>query len=96
MDQSRAIFFRLTPFVSGQDDLEQGREVYETVMEEAFKRYGAVPMRIATQKRYGSPDEAIANRLGGYGSLLRRIKRALDPHNIMNSGFSMGFYGKEE
>lgn len=96
MDQSRALFLRLTPFVpSGQDEREC-REVYEKVMEEAFARYGAVPMRMATLRTIGSPEGALTNRMGGYGSLLRRIKKALDPHNIMNSGFSVGFYGEEE
>jgi FAD/FMN-containing dehydrogenase len=37
----------------------------------------------------------LANRTGGYGSMLRSIKTALDPQNIMNPGFSIGFYGKE-
>lgn len=95
MDQSRSLFLRLTPFIPTEEDLEAGQEVYHQVMEEAFKRYGAVPMRIASQKAYGVPDEALANRMGGYGTLLRNIKKALDPQNLMNPGFSMGFYGKE-
>lgn len=47
------------------------------MFEEAMKRYGAIPMR-------HSPLGSHFHKTGGYAEVLTRIKKVLDPKNILN------------
>lgn len=91
-DQSRSIFLRMTPFAppsASSEEMNEMAETRRTYMEEAYKRYGAVPVR----HDYGQPPGEMLSKTGGHGKALRRIKKALDPNNIMNSGMSVSIYG---
>lgn len=91
-DQSRSIFLRMTPFVQhgiGQTEMDRLINVRRKYMEEAFKKYGAVPLR----PEYGLKPGELLSRTGGHAAAVRAVKKALDPENIMNSGMSSAIYG---
>lgn len=84
MDQGRSIFLRITPFVDPVDEQEHAKavEIYREYIEEGMKRYGAVPIRYDGIHNY-------LDKAGGFGELMRRIKKAVDPNNILNPGLKM-------
>jgi FAD/FMN-containing dehydrogenase len=91
-DQSRSIFLRMTPFLPpdpSREEVDQAIAVRRDYLEQAYKRYGAVPVR----HDYGLDPGEMLSRTGGHAAALRKIKRALDPQNIMNSGMSVSIYG---
>ena len=51
----------------------------------ANKHYKAIPKRIF----YSELNGLFLPQMGGYTEVLKRIKRELDPNNIMNPGFMM-------
>jgi len=55
---------------------------FKRLYEGALERYGATPERF----RRGS---GMIQQLGGYNHLLRRIKKAIDPHNILNPSLGL-------
>ncbi len=92
-DQSRSIFLRMTPFAaasSSEEEMAEMAAARRQYMEEAFNRYGAVPVR----HDYGLNPGEMLSKTGGHGKALKSIKKALDPDNIMNSGMSVSIYGK--
>ena len=93
IDQSRAVFLRMTPFIAPEStprEVQAAVRARRRYLEEAYKRYGAVPVR----HDYGlKPGETLA-KTGGYGKALRAVKSALDPENLMNPGMSVSIYGK--
>jgi len=93
IDHGRSIFLRMTPFISGesdQKDVDKAVAIRKKYMEQAYKRYGAVPIRFD----YGYPPGSLLARTGGLKKALRNIKYSLDPDNIINSGMSVAMYGK--
>jgi len=84
LDQGRSIFLRITPFVDPADEQEHEKAVgiYRDYLEEGMKRYGAVPIRYDGIHNY-------VDKAGGFGELMRRIKKAVDPNNILNPGLKM-------
>ena len=99
MDQHRGVFIRFTPFVpydSPEEDVKEAMENYNEVMEEALTKYGSVPLRNANFSSFEDPSVSPANKMGGFGHLFRLVKNAIDPHNIMNPGFGLILYGKED
>ena len=47
-----------------------------------MKRYGATTIRYDGIHNY-------VDKAGGFGELMRRIKKAVDPNNILNPGLKM-------
>ena len=93
MDHGRSVFLRMTPFISGesnQKEKDEAGKVRWKYMDQAYKRYGAVPIRFD----YGHPDGEFIKNTGGLGNALKNIKWALDPDNIINSGMSVNMYGR--
>jgi FAD/FMN-containing dehydrogenase len=84
IDQGRSIFLRLTPFVDPVDEQEHEKavEIYRGYIEEGMKRYGATAIRYDGIHNY-------VDKSGGFGELLKRIKKAVDPNNILNPGLKM-------
>jgi len=93
IDHGRAVFLRMTPFISGESDpeeMEQAANTRKNYMEQAYQRYGAVPIRFD----YGYKPGEVLSRTGGLKDALAKIKYALDPDNIINSGMSIAMYGR--
>ncbi|MBK5092073.1 MAG: hypothetical protein JJE48_00965, partial [Actinobacteria bacterium] len=82
--QGRSIFLRITPFVDPVDEKEHEKavEIYREYIEEGMKRYGAVTIRYDGIHNY-------VDKAGGFGELMRRIKKVVDPNNILNPGLKM-------
>jgi FAD/FMN-containing dehydrogenase len=83
-DYGRAIFFRLFSWVNPKDAelLSNVRNLYQDMYKWAMKKYGAIPFR---HRR----DPDILALTGGYQTLLRAIKKTIDPNNIMNPGVGL-------
>ena len=84
IDQGRSIFLRITPFVDPVDEEEHKRavDIYREYTEEGMKRYGATGIRYDGIHNY-------VDKAGGAGELMKRIKKAVDPNNILNPGLQM-------
>ena len=88
-DFGRSIFFRIFAFPDPKDGELLGKvgakfnEMFSTAME----RYGAIPMR---HKAY----LPCIDQTGGFYDVLKRIKKALDPNNILNR--NIGIFSEEE
>jgi len=93
IDQGRAIFLRMTPFIapdSTPQEVKEAARVRHTYLEEAYKRYGAVPVR----HDFGLKPGETLDKTGGHGKAVKAVKWALDPENIINPGMSLSIYGK--
>lgn len=98
LDQNRSVFIRFTPFVpfdATEEEFLEAVETYDEVMEAAFSKYGAVPCRNTMHHDFFDPEDSNLNNMAGFGNLLRKIKKAVDPNNILNPGFGITFFGKE-
>ncbi len=75
-DFGRSMFFRIFTFVDPDDRELKGKiaDSYKELIDTAMKRYGVIP---------ALPKYPIG-QLGGYYELLKRIKKAIDPNNILN------------
>lgn len=84
MDEGRSVFLRITPFVDPVDTAEHARaiEIYKGYIDEGMRRYGGVPPRYDGLNNY-------VDWAGGFGQLMRTIKQAIDPNNILNPGLRM-------
>jgi FAD/FMN-containing dehydrogenase len=78
-DFGRSIFFRIFcfPDPNNQELVEKVGSKYREMWEVAMEKYKAIPMRL-------KPQFPLLDRTGGYSDVLRRIKKALDPNNILN------------
>ncbi|MFC1860787.1 FAD-binding oxidoreductase [Chloroflexota bacterium] len=82
-DFGRAMFFRAYSYADPKDPEQAKRvgaaykEMYDTVME----NYGAVPNRCRAADH---GENSYLLKMGGYGELLRSIKKMVDPNNILN------------
>ena len=78
-DFGRSIFFRIFAFPdpTNQDLIDKVGAKYNQMFNVAMERYGAIPMRHKVQF-------SCINQTGGFYDVLTRIKKALDPNNILN------------
>jgi len=83
-DYGRSIFFRVFCFPDSQDKamIQKVQDKYQKLFLAARDKYGAVPMRY----RMGRP---TLDEVGGYGQVLKRVKKSLDPNNILNRGIGL-------
>ncbi len=83
-DYGRAMFFRIFSWVNPQDKelLAKIGTLYPDMYKLAMKKYGAIPFR---HRR----DPNILALTSGYQTLLRAIKKTIDPNNIMNPGVAL-------
>lgn len=83
-DYGRAMFFRIFSWVNPLDKELLGKvgTLYPDMYKWAMKKYGAIPFR---HRR----DPNILALTGGYQTLLRAIKKTIDPNNIMNPGVAI-------
>ncbi|MBI4321600.1 MAG: FAD-binding oxidoreductase [Chloroflexi bacterium] len=81
-DRGRSWVFRIYSFFDPDDRKlhAQVRQTYAEMFKWVMDKYGVAPSR--HRRGQGSALE----RLGGYGVLLKKIKEAVDPNNIMNPG----------
>jgi FAD/FMN-containing dehydrogenase len=88
-DFGRSIFFRIFAFPDPTDQEMIGKvgAKFNEMFNVAMERYGAIPMR---HKAYFP----CIDRTGGFYEVLKRIKKALDPNNILNP--DMGIFPEEE
>ncbi len=81
---AREFFFAFVVYVTGslmkkRDYLRHIKGIYGWLYQELLTRYGAVMFRFRK-------DPTFLGRTGEFGYLLRRIKKVIDPDNIMNPG----------
>jgi FAD/FMN-containing dehydrogenase len=88
-DFGRSIFFRIFAFPDPKDQglIEKVSLKFNEMFDVAMERYGAIPMR---HKAY----LPCIDQTGGFYEALKRIKKALDPNNILNP--SLGIFPEEE
>jgi len=84
-DYSRGMFFRIFSYVDPQNAelVSNVRSLYKDMYTWALKKYGATPFR-----HKGRDPDWLA-MTGGYQTLLRAIKKVIDPNNIMNPGVAL-------
>jgi len=84
-DQGRSVFFRTAPKVpyGDEDAIEDARKKQMQLYDEASREFGAIPKRVFFKEK----TDLLLPRMGGYTELWRRIKREVDPNNIMNPGY---------
>jgi FAD/FMN-containing dehydrogenase len=87
-DFGRSIFFRIFAFPDPNDEALIGKvgAKYNEMFHVAMERYGAIPMR---HKSF----MPCIDQTGGYQDVLTRIKKTLDPNNILNPG--MGIFPED-
>ena len=78
-DFGRSFFFRIFCFPDFKDKslIAQVGQRYTDMYQEAMVRYGAIPYRYR-------PGQTWMKQCGGYADLLSRIKKAVDPNNILS------------
>jgi len=78
-DFGRSIFFRIFAFPdpTDQETIDRVGSKFSEMFGVAMERYGAIPMRHKVQFN-------CIEQTGGYYDVLKRIKKALDPNNILN------------
>jgi FAD/FMN-containing dehydrogenase len=88
-DFGRSIFFRIFAFPNPRDGelIEKVGSKFNEMFSVAMERYGAIPMR--HKKQFTCIDQT-----GGYYEVLKRIKKALDPNNILNR--DMGIFPEDD
>lgn len=92
LDQNRTIFLRMTPYIeatSTDNEIKRALAVHQKYLEEAYRKYGAVPIR----NIYATSEERNIDKTGGFGILLKKIKNTIDPENILNPGIDIYHQG---
>jgi len=80
-DFGRCMFFRMFSFYDPQNQelLDKVKATYTEMYNTIMEKYGATPERYRR-------DPAMIQQLGNYYQFLKRIKKAVDPNNILNPG----------
>lgn len=88
-DFGRCMFFRMFSFFDPQNQelLDKVKDTYTEMYATIMKKYGATPERYRR-------DPAMIQQLGNYYEFLKRIKKAVDPNNILNPG--VGLFKEED
>jgi FAD/FMN-containing dehydrogenase len=83
-DFGRSIFFRIFcfPDPKASEKVQDVLKTYRSMFDTAMEMYGAVPMRF----KFGWPS---LDGAGTYGEVLKKIKKTLDPYNILNRGIGL-------
>lgn len=83
-DYGRSMMFRIFffPDPRNKEKLAEISKTFGGMFDEAMKRYGAIPMRHSALGSHFS-------KTGGYAEVLTRIKKALDPNNILNRSMKL-------
>jgi len=84
-DFGRYMMFRTFAYYDpeNKDLLKDISEKVKGLYQVAMKRYGATP------ERYKPRTPSMLQQLGGYSHLLKMIKQAVDPNNILNPNLEM-------
>ena len=84
-DFGRYMMFRTFAYFDPENKELLGNvaEKVKSLYKVALERYGATP------ERYRPRTPAMLQQLGGYYHLLKLIKGAIDPNNILNPGLEM-------
>lgn len=88
-DFGRCMFFRLFTYIKPENKelLNKAQTTFREMYDTAINRYKAIPLRY----RYGAN---WLNSVGKYYDLLRKIKKAIDPKNILNPNLKL--FGEDE
>ena len=83
-DFGRCMFLRMFSFYDPHDQelLDKVKATYTEMYNTIMKKYGATPERYRR-------DPAMIQQLGSYYQFLKRIKKAVDPNNILNPGIGL-------
>lgn len=83
-DYGRSMMFRVFffPDPRNKEKLAEISKTFGGMFEEAMKRYHAIPMR---HSALGS----FFDKTNGYADVLTRIKKAIDPNNILNRSMKL-------
>lgn len=83
-DFGRCMFFRMFSFYDPQkkDMLEKVKHTYTEMYNAIMEKYGATPERYRR-------DPNMIKQTGNYYQFLKRIKKAVDPKNILNPGVKL-------
>jgi FAD/FMN-containing dehydrogenase len=88
-DFGRSMFFRIFVFPDPKDPglIEKVNNKFNEMFDVAMERYGAIPMRHMSFL-------PCIDQTGGFNEALKRVKKALDPNNILNP--SLGIFPEDE
>ena len=83
-DYGRSMMFRIFffPDPRNKEKLAEISKTFGGMFDEAMKKYRAIPMRHSALGSHFS-------KTGGYAEVLTRIKKALDPNNILNRSMKL-------
>jgi FAD/FMN-containing dehydrogenase len=83
-DYGRSMMFRIFffPDPRNKEKLAEISKTFGGMFDEAMKRYRAIPMRHSALGSHFA-------KTGGYAEVLTRIKKALDPNNILNRSMKL-------
>ena len=83
-DFGRCMFFRMFSFYDPQNQevLDKVKDTYTEMYNTILEKYGATPERYRR-------DPSMIQQLGNYYEVLKRIKKAVDPNNILNPGVNL-------
>lgn len=78
-DFGRAMLIRVFIFVDPQEDelISNVMNTFKKMYDATLSRYGAIPFRYR-------PGLELTPKMPGYSDLLKRIKKSVDPNNILN------------
>ncbi len=84
-DFGRAMLFRIFTYVDpdNRELMDESTKTYKRLFDAVMEKYGACPI----------VPKLPVNQLGGYYSFLTKIKKAVDPNNILNP--NMGWFTEE-
>ena len=68
--------------LTAQEVLDKVKNTYTEMYNTILEKYGATPERYRR-------DPSMIQQLGNYYAFLKRIKKAVDPNNILNPGVNL-------